>query len=202
MSIIRDLVLTIPSLEERSFVTCSTGNQAPFSGGTTANIVQSSDGAVGIAGRVIDRLTDLTKDLTLVASPATYLYSTRGSTEADRKLVLGAFLQHGDSSGGGDMAVYSSGSQSDDNVFHTSARTTDHGGWTTGSNLRYASHQSYYDLRTAKRFIRAMHTAVKNKVTTESSGDEGARIGGTISFIGGSTPKIELRGAGSTSTST
>jgi hypothetical protein len=202
MSIIRDLGVILPSLEERPFVTCSTGNQAPFGTGTTGNVVQSSQGAEGIAGRVIDRLSDLyTKDLPLVAAPFTHLYSSRGSTAADRKITLGVKLQHGDSSGGGDMADYSTQAQPDDKNFFSTARTTEMIAWSTGA-LRLMSNASYYDLRAAKRFIRAVHYGSKNAGTTESTGDEGARFSGGIAFLGGNTPKIDAETAGSTSTST
>lgn len=187
MSIVRDLGILLPSLEARPFVTCSTGNQAPFGTGTTANVVQSSDGAAGVSGRIIDRLSELV-DRYPVAMPFTVLESTKGSTEADRKVTLGVKLQHGDSSGGGDMADYSTGSQPSDKSYFSTARTTDMKQWdgtfSTGG-MRVASAPAYYDLRAAKRFIRGVHIASKNRVTTESSGDEGARVSGGIAFLGG-----------------
>lgn len=197
MAIIRDLGYTVQSLEDRGLITCSTANiptntaNPLFStGNSTGNIVYSSSGA---AGRIIDRLSSLfTKNRFFVAVPATLFYSSRGSTEANRQLTIGVKLQHGDSSGGGDMADYSTESQPADKVYFTAARTTAYQNWTTddidgGSTgpIRLMSDQSYYDLRAAKRFIRAVHTVTKNKATTESSGDENGRISGTITFLGG-----------------
>jgi hypothetical protein len=210
MSLIRDLALSVLSLEDKAFVTLSTAQIAGAGGffstmHSTANVKSActTDGLASVvAGRVIDRLGDLyTKDIPLVACPVTFFNSTRGSTQADRKLALGVKLQHGDSSGGGDMADYSTGSQPDDKVYFTSARTTAQTYWTTGTFVGQ-SVASYYDLREAKRFIRAVHSIAINNVTTESTGDEGGRISGAVVFIAGATPKPDLMGYGSTSTST
>lgn len=198
MSIIRDLGYTVQSLEE--FAAIFGGSTGSQTFGSTGLATTSS--ASGLNGRVIDRLSDLfTKDVPLVAAPYTLLYSSRGSTEADRKLTLGVKLQHGDSSGGGDMADYTTGSTPEDKVYFTTARTTDMTAWSSGL-FRGQSNPAYYDLRAAKRYIRAVHYATKNRATTESSGDEGARVSGGIVFLGGNTPKVDLEGAGSTSTST
>jgi hypothetical protein len=198
MSVIRDLGLTVGSLEDTTALFGgSTGTQT-FGSTSLASTAFSS----GVSGRVIDRLTDLfTKDVPVVAMPATIIYSSRGSTATDRKLTLGVKLQHGDSSGGGDMADYSTQSQPDDQIYFSSARTTDMAYWSTGP-LRAQSEPSYYDLRAAKRYIRAVHTVSKGTVTTESTGDEGARVSGVITFLGGATPKTDLKAVGSTSTST
>lgn len=197
MSIIRDLGITLPSLEEFSALFGgSTGSQAL---GTTGYATTSVS---AINGRVIDRLSDLyTKDVPLVAVPVTHLFSSRGSTSPDRLLTLTVKLQHGDSSGGGDMADYSTQAQPADKNYFSSARTTDMTSWSSGP-ARLFSNASYYDLRAAKRYIRAVHGAVKNTVTTESTGDEGARISGVITFLGNATPTPSYRGVGSTSTST
>lgn len=205
MSIVRDIGIALPSLEARSFVTCSTGNQAPFGTGTTGNVAQSSDGAVGISGRIIDRLSELTRAYP-VCEPFTLLESTKGSTAADRKVTLGVKLQHGDSSGGGDMADYSTGSQPSDKSYFSSARSTDHRSWdatfSTGG-LRVSSAPSYYDIRAAKRYVRAVHIAYKNSVSTESTGDEGARLSGGIVFKGAeSLPDNAVESWASTTTST
>ena len=194
MSIVRDLGFTVRSLEDRGFITCSTG-QIAGSGGffstmaSTANLVASTDGAVGISGAIIDRLGDLLGHTRFtVAMPTTFFHSTRGSTGADRKISLGVKLQHGDSSGGGDLADFSTGSQPTDKVYFSTARTTDMANWdTTGSSggARLSSPSAYYDIRAAKRFIRAVHLVYKANATTESTGDEGGRISGSITFLGG-----------------
>lgn len=206
MSITRDLGITVPSLEDRLFVTCSTGSQGIAGAGSTTNVVQSSDAANGVNGRIIDRLATLATARQMVAVPFTQLQSTRGSTEADRMHTVGVKLQHGDSSGGGDMADYSTQSQPATRTYFTTARTSDMASWdTTGSTgaLRLTSDAAVYDLRAAKRFIRAVHIATKNRATTESSGDEGARISGGIVFLGGQlTPQPTDRGYSSTTTTT
>lgn len=205
MSIVRDIGFVIDSLNERSLITCSTGNQV-FAGSTANNLV-STGIAASANGRVIDRLAALLTARYTVAMPSTFLYASRGSTEANRELYLGVKLQHGDSSGGGDMADYSTGSQPSDRVFFGQARTTDFKSWDEGDRstgaFYGASQPCYYDLRGAKRYIRAVHYAGKNRVTTESSGDEGARVGGVIAFLGGDQlPQPTDEGATSTSTTT
>lgn len=211
MSITRDLGLTVQSLEDRATITAST---ASIPAGTYALLTtQSNSGnvvgatstgstTISASGRVIDRLTDLfTKAIPLVAFPATLFYSSRGTTSLAPKITVGVKLQHGDSSGGGDMADYSTQSQQDDEVYFTSVRTTDYVNWTTAP-VRLESAQSYYDLRAAKRFIRAVHSVDKCEITTESTGFEGARLSGTVTFVGGDTPKTDNKAFGSTSTST
>lgn len=217
MAIVNELGFSVVSLEERLFITCSTAQVAnsgnPFlsTGASTGNAAPSSDAAVGISGRIIDRLSAQLTPRFTVAWPFTELNSTRGSTEANRQVSVGVKLQHGDSSGGGDMADYSTGSQPDNKVYFTTARTSDMAAWSTGESdgggstgpFRGASAPAYYDLRGAKRYIRAVHIASKNRVTTESSGDEQARISGGITFVGGD--QLPMRadfGYASTSTST
>jgi hypothetical protein len=213
MSIIRDLGLVVQSLEDKAVITASTAQvlianspgvliSTGFSTGNVLGATSTADTVITGTGRVIDRLSDLfTKNVPLVACPATHLYSSRGTTSLAPKLALGVKLQHGDSSGGGDMADYSTGSQPDDKVYFTSARTTAYAYWTT-EGQRLPSNQSYYDLKAAKRYIRAVHTVDKCEITTESTGWEGARLSGTIAFLGGNTPKQDLKAYGSTSTST
>jgi len=201
MSIVRDLGLTLQAVEDTAVITCSTAS-APFA--STGYFAAASTWAspASINGRLIDRLGDRLTQNYPVAMPAAYLYSTKGSTEVDRKLSLGIKLQHGDSSGGGDLADYSTGSIQDDAVFFSTARTTDMAAWTTGT-LRGTTKPTYYDLRAAKRYIRTVVTASKNRVTTETSGDEAFHVGGVITFLGAdSLPANAWTSAGSTSTST
>lgn len=201
MSIIRDLAYQVVAMEERVFITSSTGATVFAS---TANTVVSG---VAANGRVIDRSTRSSSPdlpaLYTVAMVAGMLNSTRGSTEADRKMTLAVKLQHGDSSGGGDMADYSTGFTQDDRVYFTTVQTTDMNNWSTAP-IVMTTNPTYYDLRAAKRYIRSVLTATKNRGTTESSGDEQSRVSMTISFMGGDFVKDPPRyiGAGSTSTST
>jgi hypothetical protein len=106
-------------------------------------------------------------------------------------VAIGVKLQHGDSSGGGDMADYSTDCQVPDRVFFgSSARTTDMKQWdgshSTGP-LYGCSHTAVYDLRGAKQYLRAGVRVGKELVTTETSGDEHARVSAVITFFGGAT---------------
>lgn len=199
MSIVRELPYVLQAGEVNSIVTCSTANQSLA---TTGNVLQSTTAALGINGRVIDRLGDMLSQRYQVASPFAVARSTRGSTEAARAITIGVKLQHGNSSGGGDMADYSTGSQPADATFFTTAGTTPQSNWSTGP-LFAQTNPAYYDLRAASRFVRAVITASKNKVTTESSGDEGFTLQAGIAFMGAeSLPMNTWTSQGSTSTST
>lgn len=199
MSIVRDLGIPQLALVDTAIVTCSTADQTVKS---TGNVVQSSTAANGVSGRIIDRISDGLVSRYPVAQVLAWLNSTRGSTELNRQLTLGVKLQHGDSSGGGDMADYSTGSAPVDQTFFTTARSTDHAAWSTGAFIGQTN-PATYDLRAAKRYLRPVVFATKNKVTTESSGDESFHIGAAILFGGGDqVPQNAFTGAGSTSTST
>lgn len=212
MSLLRDMPLTVIAMEERSLITCSTGSAGPFGGSTANSIVSSCCGSTGgYAGRIIDRRGD---DLTAryqVAIPQVMLQSTRGSTEANRQITLGVALNHGDSSGGGDMAAYArvdGVSMPVTRTLFSTARTSEMQVWdTTGSTgpiPGLGTLPAYYDLRGAKRFIQAVVFAVKNRVTTESSGDEGARVRASITFAAGdeAPQNVNTSAAWSTSSST
>lgn len=197
MSIVRDLGLGVQGSEDFSIITCSTANQVLAA---TGNVSASG---TAISGRIIDRMSEpfITSRYT-VALPYAYVNSTRGSTEADRKITVVLKLQHGDSSGGGDMADYSTGSAPEDLVLFTSARTTPEWNWTTGP-FKAHTKQAYYDLRGAHQFIRAVVTPTKSKQTTESSGDEAFHLGVGFMLLGAdSVPQNPWTSRGSTSTST
>jgi hypothetical protein len=210
MSIVHDVPLTLKALTNTIVVTCST-QQTVLA--TTANQVQSSNAdystgtgrgaGTGIQGRIIDRLNEpfLTERYT-VAFPSAHLESTRGSTEANRQLAINVKLQHGNSSAGGDMADYSTGSAPAELVLFTTAQTTPMQSWSTGA-VQGQSQPCTYDLRGANRYIRAVVGAFKNKVTTESSGDESFLVSASIGFMGAATfPQNVWTSAGSTTTST
>lgn len=208
MSIVRDLGQVIPAVDDTIVNTCSTAAQILAS--TANNQIASSNayiagGGAGIAGRVIDRLSDvLAYDRYTVVMPGAYLYASRGSTEANRQLILGIKLQHGNSSAGGDMADYTTGSQPADATFFTTAGTTPMANWSTGP-FRAGSTPAYYDLRGANRYIRAVVSAFKNRATTETSGDESFHVGATLTLLGGAqVPESQnpWSSQGSTSTST
>lgn len=203
MAIVRDLPFTLEAMEARALITCSTGSQS-FAG--TGVTYQSSNGTTGTQGRVIDRLGDNNSMLTgryTVAAPAVHLWSSRGSTEADRRLSLGFQLLHGDSSGGGDHVALSTQADPETRNFFSTARTTEMTSWTTGLINGISSYPAVYDLRGAGRYISLLVKATKNRATTESSGDEAARVGATITFMGAEQyPAPAWTGQGSTSTST
>lgn len=213
--LIRDLPFTVNAMQEQVLVTCSAiystaGSTSPrglVGAGTTADAIVSAGAETTAYGRIIDRLRQPIGAMYAGLVAGAWLHSTRGSTEADRKVTIGVKLQHGDSSGGGDMADYSTGSQQDDRVFFSSARSTDHVSWdateSTGE-LYAASHATYYDLRAAKRYIRVAVPVYKNRVTTESSGDEQARVGASVTFVAGDRipQRVDTYSPFSTSTST
>lgn len=198
--ITRDMGLVLHS-KEIQLITCSTGAQTQLS---TVDALQSTTfAATGSAGRIVDRLGDMMTARYYAAGVYANIYSSRGSTEADRKVTLSVKLQHGDSSGGGDMADYSTQNQAADQIFWTTIQTTPMVSWSTAP-FYGQTNQSYYDLKAAKRFVRTVVFASKNRVTTESSGDEGSRIGTVLALAGGDRqPQLAAwRGVGSTSTST
>ena len=205
---IRERGKTLHALEERTIVTCAAARQLAFStAGTTSTdtfTVQSSAAdAVGIAGRTIDRLGDELRTRYYYAEPFAYLFATRGSTEANRFLSLEVALQHGDSSGAGDMAAFSTVSNPGRRNFFSPVGSTEMGLYSSGSFYGQTP-PSFYDLRPAKRYIRTLTYAFKNRVTTESSGDEHLRVGGGLSFRGADElpDQANSTGVGSTSTTT
>lgn len=232
MSLIRDISFPVEAHPDTLLATCSalvtTGStgvvtpiaittaQALISTGDIGNVnstVQgdqvSSGGMVeSTHGRIIDRLRYPQAGAHYqVAVVQATLTSTRGSSEADRKLAVGVELWHGDSSGGGDLAEYSTGSRPRDRVYFTSARTTVMANWDTAESSGPAyliSEPGYYDLRGAKRYLQVRPRFGKNSVTTESSGDEGARAGATLVFAAGDVlpEPLDTTSPYSTSTST
>lgn len=230
MSLVRDFPFTMVAVAERPLITCSTtGSTGTLAGplvvSTADSIVSTGDlgqiatgagtklvssGGMGTNnGRVIDRLRFPIGARYGAAVVSAYIASTRGSTEADRKLAVGVKLQHGDSSGGGDLADYSTANQPDDRLyFGTSVRTCDMLSWDLGDESTGAvyavSNSGYYDLRGAKRYLRVVGRFGKDLVTTESSGDEQARCGATITFLAGDQipQKADTTGPYSSTTST
>lgn len=122
---------------QQKVYTCSTGDVAS---------------GAAINGRVIDRLGLGRNRIFETAEPFIHSYTTVGSTAADQKTTLSIKLQHGDSSGGGDMADYSTGMQAADVNFLTTAMTTTLQNWSTGA--QFWSHDSEYNIIPAKRYIR------------------------------------------------
>ncbi len=155
---------TIPALDTLTanvVFTCSTGNYAS---------------GAAINGKVVDRLGLVAavpsaalgvRDRCLVAEPFIYAIQHAGSTSAARNVSLDIKLQHGDSSGGGDMADYSTGAQPATANFYHSGLTTDMKNWTTGLVAGY-SNPCHYELTGAKRYIRAVGAVTKFGVSTST----------------------------------
>lgn len=133
-----------------------------------------------INGKVIDRLGLVTavasaaggfgtKDRCLLAEP--FLFgAVPGSTSSIRNVGMDIKLQHGDSSGGGDMADYSTQDQPVTANFLNAALTTDMLNWTTGAFVAN-SNPCAYELTGAKRFIRAVGAMTKFGVSTSTATD-------------------------------
>ena len=197
MSVVRDLGFTVPAMVETILITCADAlstagstSAVPNKARTTADVLASPTAGTFTTGfgRVIDRLGAPFGAGYVVAMPSASLTATRGSTEANRQMQIGLYLLHGDSSGGGDLAEYSTASRPDDRTYFGTARTSEMLNWdgsiSTGP-LYAPTNPAYYDLRAAKRYLQLAVRVLKNKVTTESSGDEHARVDGFITFLGG-----------------
>ena len=231
--IIRDMPFTVVALEDSILVTCaalmstaaSTSPTGMLSAKTTASAVVSTGDIGDVAntsqgsrvssggmvtsteGRIIDRLRHPLGAHYLNVAVQASITSTRGSTEADGKMAVGVTLFHGDSSGGGDLAELSTGMRPNDRVYGTSVRTTDMAAWDTAESsgqLNAVSNPGFYDLRGAGQFVQVRPRFGKNKVTTESSGYEQARVGALAVFGGGDVlpPALDTTSPFSTSTST
>lgn len=213
MSLVRDIPFTVIAMPDTLLATCSalyttgsTGTVTPIAD-TTGDALIASGGQTTGFGRIIDRLSMPFGTRYGAAVIQSFISSTRGSTEADRKLTLGARLLHGDSSGGGDMAALSTQGDAEVRQYFSSARSTDHASWdasfSTGP-VYAASNPGFYDLRPAKRYLQVAVPVLKNKVTTESSGDEQSRVSAAITFLAGARlpQRGDTTGPYSTSTST
>ncbi len=130
--------ISVPGIAvQQKVFTCSTGDV--LSG-------------AAINGRVIDRLGLGRNRIYETAEPFIHAYTTVGSTAADQRVTLSIKLQHGDSSGGGDMADYSTGMQAPDANFRTTAESTAYQNWSTGP--QFWGHDSEYNVIPAKRYVR------------------------------------------------
>lgn len=215
MSLVRDFPIALQAFPgEALLVTCSaifttaatTAYGIVIADSTADTLVCAGAETTGF-GRVIDRLRQPLGTLYGAVVVNGHITSTRGSTEADRKLTIGCRVQHGDSSAGGDMADFSTGSTPSVRTYFSTARTTDMLQWDGGesSGPVYAvSTPGYYDLTAAKRYVRVAVPVFKNKVTTESSGDEQCRVGATMVFLAGQKvpQRLDTTGPYSSSTST
>jgi hypothetical protein len=149
----RDVGIHVPgaAVTNRVF-TCSTGD---LLSGAALN------------GRVVDRLGLGGNRIYENCEVAMTAQTTVGSTAADKKITLSVKLQHGDSSGGGDMADYSTGQTNPDQSFWTTAESTAYQNWSTG--VMAFAHQSWYNIIPAKRYIRGVGVATKGGTTTSTA---------------------------------
>ena len=86
------------------------------------------------------------------------------------------------------MADYSTQNQPSNRTYFGTGRTSDMANWdaTYSTGPLYAqSRSAAYDLRAAKRYVRVAVPVNKDRVTTESSGDEPARVGAALTFLAG-----------------
>lgn len=149
----RNIGIVVPGLAvQQKVFTCSTGD-----------ILSGA----AINGRVIDRLGLGAGRIFQTAEVGINAYTTVGSTSAIKNFTLSAKLQHGDSSGGGDMADYSTGMQNADQNFFSAAESTAHQNWTTG--VIHLNHQSWYEVTAAKRYVRAVGFITKGGPSTSTA---------------------------------
>jgi len=128
--------------------------------------IDSTQGAA-ITGDIIDRLTFKQNYNAVLPFMAGYGY---GTTFANKKVTQAIYLQHGDSSGGGDMATYSTDQNPRTLTFQTSAETTPMAHWSTGLQRFYTADSAYGALG-LKRFIRAVGTQLIAGGNTTSTAD-------------------------------
>jgi hypothetical protein len=173
------------AVQQKGF-TCSTGDV--LSGAT-------------INGRILDRLDLGNQRIFGCAEPFITAYTTVGSTSTGMGVAttLSIKLQHGDSSGGGDMADYSTGMQPTDANFLTSQQTTSFQNWSTGPV--YFAHQGYYEVTAAKRYVRPVGVWTRGGFTTSTAAGsvDAAYLNMGVRF---GSPDVQSFPYSSTSTST
>lgn len=142
---------------------------------STGGVLSAAD----INGDVIDRqgikTFHLGKNEVYGAVAVALTAFSPGSTQVNRLITAKARLQHGDSSGGGDMADLVQARTTDASArwsYGTSAHTTDFANWTTGALGGIASPPANYELSGfAKRYIRAVgNLTVPGNTTSTASG--------------------------------
>ena len=196
MALQRDIGLTMTAFDS---VTVHT--DAATTAGSGAEIfLQSSTLACGQRGRTIDRLDPHFSGVMYRTAELTgHLYSSAGSTNATRAMRQAIELQHGDSSGGGDHAVLSTGASTGYSYF-TSVRSTVTLVFSSGP-FHGQTPPNYYDLTRAKRYVSTWMTADLDYITTETCGDNYTKMGASIRFAGGDElPWAQHVGIGSTVT--
>lgn len=172
MSINRTITVSVPAFSFDETI----GVSAVVTTGAAVNLFGAA-----INGSIIDRLgypgsnypAQLSKDdRAMAASPFALVWSTMGTTAANNLTVIDCILQHGDSSGGGDMAYLSSGGVGQDATarsYWTTANSSAALYWTAGGATappRLHSNSAEYTLDRAKRYIRPVTTVTRAGATT------------------------------------
>jgi hypothetical protein len=159
----RNVIKTVPAF---------TAVNTVFGTGSTGDV---ASGAV-INGAIVDRLglggstytNQLRKDdRALVANPFCFAWSTLGSTEATHNVTVECKLQHGDSSGGGDMANLSTDNDASPRTYYSTALTTDMAAWSSGAMYLH-SNVADYELSAAKRYLRPVSTVTVGFLATST----------------------------------
>jgi hypothetical protein len=134
---------------------CATG------GGATAGGV--------ISGSIVDRLA-LARAFTHCQPFVIGSGLTNTSTNGSKVAKLDVYLQHGDSSGGGDMAEVSTGLRvAQQQIYNSGELTTDYKVWTTGV-IRMQHTGASYALLGAKRFLRTAAIVSRLGLSTATTG--------------------------------
>ncbi len=197
MALSRDIGYTMIAFSERMIHTSA----AATAGSGSAIFADTCAFNEGITGRVIDRLSAEFGDrMYRTAELAGHLYSSIGSTNANRRMSLAVKLQHGDSSAGGDLADLSTGAATTGFVFFSCARSTETLVFSS-SPFYGQTPPNYYDLTRAKRYVAAVVTADLGYITTETCGDNYSKVSATVRFAGADElPWTQHVGIGSTVT--
>lgn len=168
--------------------TCSTGDVAS---------------GAAINGRIIDRLGLGGGQIFENVMAGISVLTTVGSTAADKRITLAVKIQHGDQASGSDMADYSTGQQSADKNYFTTAETTTLQNWST--EVLALSHESTYNVIAAKRYIRAVGvvTRAAGATSTAASSIDTVNANLYVTFTKPDRTKdLSLSTSTSTSTST
>ena len=192
----------IPTLQRQVLYVCSTGDST---GNAAVDITGLGTALVANGGAIIDRKAF--PETYSLAEPYLQVYSTIGSTNADKKVLIDVKLQHGASSAGGDMADYSTGSTGQwpaRRTLFTSAETTPMSHWTTEA-VNVSSNPGAYDITGASRYLRLvgnvdMSTGYGTSTSTAGSVDNMYVTGGIR--LGQPSNEPPANDACSTSTST
>lgn len=135
-----------------------------------------------IAGSIVDRQA-LARAFTHFR-PNLYGVGLANTSTAGAKVAkLDVFLQHGDSSGGGDMAEANTGLRvAQQQIFNSGELTTDYKSWTTGSVRVQHSGVSYASLN-LKRYVRPAGIVTRLGLSTATTGANDLTVGLALECI-------------------